>query len=55
MEPLKQQLAEALAEAETVKVEKLSAEKEAEMYKKRTQELVEKLGRAKPEDFLRMQ
>ena len=36
-------------------VEKKAVEKDVEMYKKRTQDLVEKLNRAKPEEFLRMQ
>ena len=55
VEPLNVRLAEALAESETLEVEKKALEKEVEMYKKRTQELVEKLNRAKPEDFLRIQ
>ena len=55
VEPLNIRLAEAVAEAETTLVEKTALEKEAEMYKKRTSELVEKLNRAKPEEFMRMQ
>ena len=36
-------------------LEKTSIETEKELYKKRTQELVEKLNKAKPEDFIRLQ
>ncbi|XP_018026947.1 nucleoprotein TPR isoform X2 [Hyalella azteca] len=55
VEPLNIKIAETLAEVETLQVEKKALEKDIEMYKKRTQELVEKLNRAKPEDFMKMQ
>ncbi|KAF2365896.1 Nucleoprotein TPR/MLP1 [Trinorchestia longiramus] len=55
VEPLNLKIAEAVAETETLQVEKKALEKDVEMYKKRTQELVEKLNRAKPEDFVKMQ
>lgn len=38
-----------------LQLEKKTLENEKEMFKKRTAELVEKLNRAKPEDFVKLQ
>lgn len=40
---------------EALLLDKKTLENEKEMFKKRTQELVEKLNRAKPEDFVKLQ
>nr|XP_045610228.1 nucleoprotein TPR-like [Procambarus clarkii] len=55
IEPLQEKQRLNINKIEALMVEKKTLENEKEMFKKRTQELVEKLNRAKPEDFVKLQ
>ncbi|XP_063612017.1 nucleoprotein TPR-like, partial [Penaeus indicus] len=55
IEPLQEKQRLSDNKIESLMLEKRSIENEKDLYKKRTQELVEKLNRAKPEDFIRLQ
>ncbi|XP_042237084.1 nucleoprotein TPR-like isoform X2 [Homarus americanus] len=55
IEPLQEKQRLNINKIEALLLEKKSLENEREMYRKRTQELVEKLNRAKPEDFVKLQ
>ena len=52
--PLQKQIREVANKNENILMDKKTLESEKEMYKRRTQELVEKLNKAKPEDLLRL-
>ncbi|XP_066988708.1 nucleoprotein TPR-like [Macrobrachium rosenbergii] len=55
IEPMNERHKSSLNKIEALMLEKKSTESEKDMYKKRTQELVEKLNHAKPEDFMKLQ
>ncbi|XP_045130805.1 nucleoprotein TPR-like [Portunus trituberculatus] len=55
IEPLQEKLRLNDNRIDSLTLEKKTLENEKEMFKKRTAELVEKLNRAKPEDFVKLQ
>ncbi|XP_064098408.1 nucleoprotein TPR-like isoform X2 [Macrobrachium nipponense] len=55
IEPINERHKSSLNKIEALMLEKKSMESEKDLYKKRTQELVEKLNHAKPEDFMKLQ
>ncbi|XP_068238323.1 nucleoprotein TPR-like isoform X2 [Palaemon carinicauda] len=55
IEPMNERNKNNLNKIEALMLEKKSMESEKDLYKKRTQELVEKLNHAKPEDFMKLQ
>ncbi|XP_071529693.1 uncharacterized protein [Panulirus ornatus] len=55
IEPLQEKQRFSVNKIEALLLEKKTLQNEKEMFKKRTQELVEKLNHAKPEDFVKLQ
>ncbi|KAK7072171.1 hypothetical protein SK128_026556, partial [Halocaridina rubra] len=55
MGPMNERHKTSLNKIEALMLEKKNVESEKDLYKKRTQELVEKLNHAKPEDFMKLQ
>merc|ERR1739838_317658 len=55
IQPMQEKIREHVNRIESLMVDKKSLDTEKGMYKKRTQELVEKLNKAKPEDFVKLQ